>query len=47
VVAHRDSNHLEASGQENGFNFRLRPKRAPEAMDIEEVHSIEYASHGP
>jgi hypothetical protein len=46
VAGHRDSNHPKACGQENRFNFLLRPKRTPEAMDIEEVHSIEYASHG-
>jgi hypothetical protein len=40
VVGHRDSNHPEASGQENLFNFRLRPKRTSEAMDVQEVHSI-------
>ena len=43
VVEHRDSNHPEACGQENRFNFRLRPKRTPKPMDIEEVHSIECA----
>ena len=34
-----------AYGQENRFNFRLRPKRTPKPMDIQEVHSIECASH--
>ena len=31
VVGQRDSNHPEAYGQENRFNFRLRPKRPPRA----------------
>ena len=44
VVGHRDSNHPEACGQENRFNFRLRPKRTPKPMDIQEVHSIGCAS---
>jgi hypothetical protein len=40
VVGYRDSNHPEACGQENRFNFRLRPKRTPKPMDIQDVHSI-------